>query len=496
MVWSIITMGFGANRLLMTMSKLLHLFLFRFLFRLSIFANDNFNFQLFRTSNPSMQESSNMPTISRSSRKPSISILLTIEDDGETGEIRVLNSDDDHSDGGGSDSEIKRKIGKRLIKKLVRSGDVDRKPNYRRSEPNGCQFQLNNKYDELMASLNTIVDRALHGNRVGYENSDNEPKSPTVRRSTTPMPDNLTDEDKLYDYIISVQKQLSRLVEDAASTTPNSQPVKRYRRRCNREVDYDSLAREILRGIGIQTDDWDGNYKDQDNDGNYRLIHKFPITTLSDDPYAHGYDTIDVIDDVAEFMPTKNVTKRHSLWLRSNPNKLMEILRKPDLDAYCVNYHKRMRRSADSETTDAPKTHLLHIENNYGIDSKEGDTVEDNTEAVSETTKPPTTESSAATTESSDKQSTLELSVTSSATEPSMTTAASMTVANTGTVKITKNGIQVPLRLITDSTGKIQFILNLDRKTICGKCKCKCKRRNPRVNEVTSKQGKIAKKNS
>lgn len=520
-----------------------------------------------------------MSTLNRSTRKPSISILLTIDDDGNNGRIRELDLDDDEDS-----YEVKKKIGKRLIKKLVRTGDVDRKPNFHNSDESGCQKQMNSKYDELMAALNSIVDRALQNdpNRIGqvkpayYDHSGDKHKSPTVRRSTTPLPfgpddDHEHDEhDSVYQYIMSINSKLDKLVENAADENPKGSPVKRYSQRSTPEMDYDGLAREILKGIGLDTDIRSGNQVERHRDEDYEMVRKHPIGTMSRDVFSEGlYDSsededIDLPDEMAEFVPMRNLTKRHSFWSRDDASKLRNSLRKRfrfsrEPSDLCVNCHRRMRRSdsnpepeteasvdmttgdapttsadptttadsttgddtmwtgddttttADSTTTADPTTtaesttddgtttasadsttvadsditasdeYLLHYSNHYGVDSEE------EYEAAPESTTQETTESPMpTTTESSDNQSTLETSVTSTATEPSVTSATTpepevdaiqVTGTNTDALTISKNGIQIPLRLIRDSAGQLQFVL--DQKAICNKCKCKCRRRKP-----------------
>lgn len=135
--------------------------------------------------------------------------------------------------------------------------------------------------------------------------------------------------------------------------------------------------------------------------------------------------------------------------------------------------------AADSTTDE----YLLHFANNSGVDSED----ESETEAVPETTTRPMTESLVAiTTESVNNQSTLETPVTGSATEPSIVIQSDLpneghlevTGANQETLTITKDGIRVPLRLIRDSRGQLEFIL--DRKAICGSCKCERRKPKPR----------------
>lgn len=486
---------------------------------------------------PSVQESENLPPLNRTARIPSISILLTIDDKSDKGnQIMTINVDDDEDS-----YEIKRKIGKRLMKKLVRIGDVDRKPNFHNSDESGCQKQMDSKYDELMTALNGIVNRALQNdaNRIvqtasasGYNDDDGDKtKSPTVRRSTTPTPivsddgtidNNESSEERLYKYFLSIENQLSKLIKNSQREKSKSQPMKRYNHRSARQMDYDGLARDLLKGIGLDVDDQTGHHFDRDSEEEYKMIQKYPIEKLSQDVYTDDlhsdeYEDINVPDEMTEFSPMRNLTKRNSLWSRENSNKLIESLRNrlrlsrdsdPD---YCVNCRRRMRRSAHRKTSKAKSTtktttaansttetttaansstvtttaadpdvtttveYLLHFENKYGVDSEEGYA----TEAMPETT---TASPVSTTTEGSDNQSTLEPSVTSNATEPSITTPSNTqnsnnpaVGANTDKLTISKNGIQVPLRLIRDSNGRMQFIL--DRKAICGNCRCKCRRR-------------------
>lgn len=480
-----------------------------------------------------------MPVLSRSARKPTISILLTIDDDGDNGRIRAVDLSEDCDD---DSYEMKKKIGKQLIKKLVRAGDVDRKPNFHNSDESGCQ---KHKYDELMAALNSIVDRAVQndGNRIGPaapipstdDSSGYQPKSPTIRRSTTPISiisgeeiidddgdcdenanDDASAEERLYQYLITIQKQLAQL-----KGRPNlhKKPVRRHRQRKARQMDYEGLARVILKGIGLDTDNRNGNRYDYNSDENYGIVQKYPIGSMSkgmytEDPDENEYDDIIVPDEMAVFVPTRNLTKRHSHWSRDGSNKFLDSLRKrlrisrvPD--DHCVNCHTRMRRTPVNELAEAeleresttnvdsdskidsdpatsmnatPEEYLLHVGNNYGIESEEGDATKN---AIENT--PKAMESVATTdTESGDSQSTLEPSMTGSATEPSIPTVTPSVVngadnilnANTKTLTISQNGIQVPMRLIRNNDGQLQFVL--DKKSICSNCKCKCHRRKPK----------------
>lgn len=491
---------------------------------------------IFRALNPLVQESDDLPALNRSTRKPSISILLTIDDNGDNGQIKSFDLDEDEDS-----YEIKRKIGKRLIKKLVRAGDVDRKPNFYDSYESGCQKQINSKYDELMAALKNIVDRAMQSdaNRIGQiaqtavndENSEVESKSPLYSKPTTPpMPiiadegtvdDHESTEERLYKYIMSIQNQLGKLMHKPQNEKSKSQPVKRYSQQNVHQVNYDNLAREILKGIGLDTGDRNGKHFDIDSD-DYDFMQKYPIASVSrdaktDDPYGDEYDEMEAPDEIAELMPTRNLTKRQVFWSRDESNKLMEKLRKrirfsrEPID-YCVNCHRRMRRRADIETSaddsttgttqtidsDAETTiaaesttdeYLLHFANNAGVDSED----ESETEAVPETTTRTMTESlMAMTTESVNNQSTLEPPVADSATEPSIEIQSDVpneghtevTGTNKATLTITKDGIRVPLRLLRDSRGQLKFIL--DRKLICSSCKCKCKRRKPKQRKKQS----------
>lgn len=363
-----------------------------------------------------MQESSDLPKLNRSTRKPSISILLTIDDDGDDNQIQAVNLDEDEDS-----YEVKRKIGKRLIKKLVRTGDVDRKPNFYSSDESGCQKHMNSKYDELMAALNSIIDRAM-------QNDENR----IVRRSTTPMSvihdpddeivgvDHESGEERLYNYITSIQSELGKLIQNPDNPTPKPQPMMR---RCGRQIDYDGLARRILKGIGLNTDNRNRNHYDRDSDEDDEMMRKYPIRILSGDEYTDDvvYDDMDVPDDVVEFVPTRNLTKRNSFWPRNGSKKMMKSLRKhirfsSNPSDYCMNCRRRMRRSAESETTEADSTTDTI---NHGVVSD----VESETETAASTTM----ESSVTTTiESSDNQSTLELSVTNSATELSIRSASAV----------------------------------------------------------------------
>lgn len=466
-----------------------------------------------------MQESDDLPALNRSTRKPCVSILLTIDDNGDNDQIQAYDLDADEDS-----YEFKRKIGKRLIKKLVRAGDVDRKPNFYDSCENGCQKQINSKYDELMAALKSIVDRAMHNdaNRISQiaptaineENSVERAMSPTS--TTTSMPiisddDNQSTEERLYNYIKSIQNQLCKLMHKPQNEKPKSQPVKRYSQQNVHQVDYDGLAREILKGIGLNNGHRNGKHFDLDSD-DYDFMRKYPIASVSkdanhDDPYGDEYDDMIAPDEIAEFMPTRNLTKRHVFWSRDESKKFMEKLRNHirfsrEPSDYCVNCHRRMRRTTDIETneddstTETPPTptlaadsttdeYLLHFAKIYGDDHEE----ESGTEAVPETTTGTMAESSVAiTTESVNSQSTLEPSVAGSATESTIATLTDVpsggNEASEVTLSITKNGIRVPLRLIRDSSGQLEFIL--DKKAICSSCKCKSKRRKPKPRKKKS----------
>lgn len=431
-----------------------------------------------------LHKSSDLIGASPTFRKPSISILLTIDDDGEVAQVRAMNLDgDDDND------EIKQKIGKRLLRKLVRIGDVDVKPNFVRSEETGCQAKLDSKYDELMAALNSIVDRAIQTKQKQERNTTSASAAGSEnggeRTATTAIEGSVDDmtEDKLYDYIVSIQKQLGTLTGDSHGQQRESG------RRSGRQVNIVELAREILKGIGLNMDDRKAGQFDEGDD--YGMARKYPI--------AHADEYDDLVDDQAECMSTRNLTKRHSRWMCGESDKLMENLGKRirfvvDAGDHCAHCRRRLRRSVDSEAdeeletetteaitespaTEAPNAHLLHHANNFGIDSEE-----DN-ETAPPTTEPPVR----ATTGSSVSKSTIESSVTiSTVTEPSVTTSTPPTEGtsptvedgvniNTTTITLSKNGIRVPLRLITDSDGQKQFVL--DRKAICGRCKCRCKRR-------------------
>lgn len=478
-----------------------------------------------------------MPVLNRSPRKPSISILLTIEDDGDNGRIRAVNLSEDCDD---DSYEMKKKIGKQLIKKLVHAGDVDPKPNFHNSGESGCQKQMSSKYDELMAALNNIVDRAVQNdaNRIGQaapvpstdDCSGHQPKSPTTRRSTTPISivsgEEITDDDgdcdenanddasaeeRLYEYLTAIEKQLAEL---KGRTNPHKKPVRRHRQRKVRQMDYDGLARVILKGIGLDTDNRNANRYEYNSDEDYGTVQKYPLASMSKGMYPeypdeNEHDGIIVPDEMAVFVPTRNLTKRHSHSSREGSNKFLDnllkrirISRVPD--DHCVNCHKRVRRTPVNELAEAeleretttnvesdseidvdpassrnasPDDYLLHVGNNYGIESGESDSTGN---AIKNT--PKTMESVATTrTESGDSQPTLEPSMTSSATEPSTPTASSVVNgadANARTVTISQNGIQVPLRLIKDNDGQLQFVL--DKKSICSNCKCKCSRRKPK----------------
>lgn len=443
-----------------------------------------------------------MPNLNRSTRKPKISILLTIDETGNNGEIEAL----DFLDTNDNDSyDTKRRIGQQLMKNLVRAGDVDRKPNFHNSDESGCQKQMNNKYDELMAALNGIVDRALKNDNakaaptsVQYDIDENTSPISIVSDETTT--DSNAAEESLYKYIESIQGQLNKLVLDSNIENEKSQPVKRFSQHTVQHQDFDKIAREILKGIGLHTDNH--NNFDRSNDNEFEILQKNPIGLMSSE---YNYDDCDDIDSPAEmshFAPhsARNLTKRGSIWTRDYSSKLIDSLRKriqsqrEPID-YCGSCHRRLHRrirrskgsknnkSSKTTTEAAPTTeldaydktttdeYLLHSVNSYSIDSDD----DNHTEAATGTIDGPEK-----TTKSNDSPSTLEMSVTGSASEPSVAKQTpkteknpevGITDARTDTLTINKNGIQVPLRLVSDSNGQFHFVL--DRKAICSKCKCR-----------------------
>lgn len=365
-----------------------------------------------------------MPELIRSARKPKISILLTIDENGENGQLQTLDVDSDESS-----SEVKKKIGKRLIKKLMRAGDIDRKPVFYNSQDCGCDKQIDCKYDELLSALNGIVDRALHNNENVIH-----PALPPAEPSRN---DDATHEE-LINYIVSVNNQLSKLL----SHPEKPQPVKR-----NSDHDHDLNAGE------------DSNDYEEE-------IEKHPIATPPPNSFEIDYDDADedveVIEEDLMALPTKNMTVQ--LEQQFNWNE-------PDQK----KFHGRLPRSIRKSTTESPPTttttkeYLLNFANNYNVDSEES--LEDGGESEN-TTEAPTTESS---------QSTLEPSVTTSATEPTITTSSPTTENPDGIVDddgnthsldkkltISKYGIQIPLRMVRDDQGQLKFVL--DRKAICSKC--------------------------
>lgn len=286
----------------------------------------------------------------RLKRKPTIAIVLAI-DSKDSKPTRTTNnkyhalSIDALESRETNSNEIKKNIGKELIHELLKNGHVHRKPDYYYSDENVSEQrkQMDSKYDELIAALNSILAHAQNNNGNGaglmlnkpgkyYSSGDNSCESdedfpdidddvqitttiPTTI-STTPMHKKIaakqqfdnSQEIKLYNAIKYMQKQLKQMIDFECTCQRMLARDKAKSSKCRVKKhpqfmineDYENLILEMLKRVKSARND-DGALDKENKSEQFETPQKFslPINILAStekNQFSNDDDPFEIAD--------------------------------------------------------------------------------------------------------------------------------------------------------------------------------------------------------